>query len=83
MRTLLISIAMFLTITGTAVAADADDVCMKCHDPDGNTSLAGAGVGSLIEKMTAIRDGDVKHPPVLKDLSDEDIAALAAALDAG
>ena len=82
MRTLLISIAMFLTITGTA-AAGADDACMKCHDPDGKTSLAGTGVDALIEKMTAIRDGDVKHPPVLKDLSDEDIAAIAAALDAG
>ena len=84
MRTMLISIAMFLTITGTAGAgAGAADACMKCHGPDAKYSLVGTGVDVLVEKMTTIRDGGVKHPPLLKDLSDEDIAAIAAALDAG
>jgi cytochrome c553 len=82
MRTLLISIAMFLTITGTA-GAGAADACMTCHGPDAKYSLVGTGVDVLVEKMTAIRDDGVKHPPLLTDLTDEDLATIAATLDAG
>ena len=82
MRTLLISIAMFLTITGTA-GAGAADACMNCHGPDAKYSLVGTGVDVLVEKMTTIRDGGVKHPPLLTDLTDEDLATIAAILDAG
>ena len=80
MRTILISLAMFLTFSGTAMAG-AEDACMRCHNPDGNKSLA--GVDDLVSKIKSVRDGDVKHPPGLDGLSDADIEAIASALGAG
>jgi len=83
MRMFLISAAMFLVSTGAAMADTSIEKCLFCHDPSNEQALTGKGADNIATKMKAIRAGDVRHPPGLADLSDEDIAAMAAALAAG
>ena len=58
---------------GEAAAA----ACGSCHTAD-KLTLAGKDAAALTEAMTMIRGGDKAHPPVLNDLTEEDIANLAA-----
>ena len=84
MRKLLIPAAMLLVTSGTAFAdGPSIDKCLFCHEPGNEESLMDKGVDYLTAQMKAIRAGDIKHPPVLTGLSDEDIAAMAAELNAG
>lgn len=64
---------------GVSVAiAGATDACMDCHFAE---DFAGEDSNALVEKLKAVRDGAVRHPPALQDVSDEDLAAVAAELN--
>lgn len=61
--------------------------CAACHGPAGISpndqwpNLAGQKQGYLIKQITAFRDGQRNDPmmaPMVKNLTDEDIANLAA-----
>lgn len=89
MRVLSISIAVFLgccqavaadNATGDAGAgaAKAED-CTACHNA--MVDLKGRGADAIVSQTKAIRDGNKRHPPGLSELSDEDIADIAAYLD--
>lgn len=84
MRALLISTALLFVTTGVAFAEEsALDRCLFCHDPGNEMRLMGKGTDFLVAKMEAIRAGEIKHVAGLADLSDEQIATLAAALNSG
>ncbi|SEA41625.1 c-type cytochrome [Microbulbifer marinus] len=62
-------------------------LCASCHGADGISpndlwpNLAGQKAGYLVKQMKAFRDGTRNDPmmaPMAKNLSDEDIADLAA-----
>lgn len=53
--------------------------CQECHGTDG-IDLSGSDPNSLIAAMKKIRAGDSAHPPVLKGVSDADLAELAKIL---
>ena len=90
MRMLIIVMTLFLTVCIPAVAADDPvndasagatkaEECTACHNTP--ISLKGRGVDMIAEQIIAIRAGDQKHPPGLGELSEEDIADIAAYLD--
>lgn len=63
----------------SAGAAKADD-CIDCHNTQ--ISLKGRGAEAIIKQIQAIRAGDRLHPPGLDGLPEEDVADIAAYLDA-
>jgi cytochrome c553 len=71
---------MVFAASCNAAIAGVADKCMGCHDPADSMSLAGEDVNELVDMIKNIRSGAVRHPPGLTDLSDEDIAAIAAEL---
>ena len=81
-----------LTFSLPAFAGDADAgkakamLCMACHGAAGISpndiwpNLAGQKEGYLVKQIKAFRDGDRADPmmaPMVKSLSDEDIANIA------
>ena len=78
-----------LTVTSIALACapvfaegDADagkatyeDDCANCHYED---DFADEAESDLATMLAAIRSGETRHRPPLKDLTDEEIANLAA-----
>jgi cytochrome c553 len=56
------------------------EMCIACHSND-EVILKNTGADSIAEKMKSIRAGDVKHPPGLENLSDDQIAEIAKLLD--
>jgi len=83
MRTTLILFVFALFAAANNAAAGAADACLNCHGSDADFSLAGEGADEIAEMMKSIRDGSVKHRSSLDDLSDEDIAEIAAVLNGG
>ena len=85
MRAVIILIAVLLAYAQVAAAGDAAageskaEGCAACHNAV--VSLSGRGADAIAGQMKAIRSGDKDHPPGLADLSDEDIADIAAYLD--
>jgi cytochrome c553 len=85
MRAVIILIAVLLGYAQVAAAGDAAageskaEGCAGCHNAV--VSLNGSGADAIVGQMKAIRSGDKDHPPGLADLSDEDIADIAAYLD--
>jgi cytochrome c553 len=85
MRTLIILSAVFFAHSQTAVAGDTApgetkaETCAGCHNA--MASLNGRGADAIAGQMKAIRSGDKEHLLELTDLSDEDIADIAAYLD--
>lgn len=81
----LTSMALFLLLPLGSSAADAGAgkekaaPCTPCHNAD-NLPLTGKEAGALETAMKAIRDGDIAHPPALTNMSDEDLADIAAYL---
>lgn len=73
---LLISLAIGPNVAVAGVA----DKCMECHDPADSSGFAGEDVNELVEWIKDLRSGAVRHPMALTNLSDEDIAAIAAEL---
>ena len=88
-----ILIALGCVLSVPAVAGDAEagrnksKVCAGCHGPDGISvneqwpNLAGQKEAYLVKSLTAYRDGVRRDPnmsPMAQNLSDEDIADLAA-----
>jgi len=71
---------MSLAIGLNAAVAGVADKCMECHDPADSSGFAGEDVNELVEWIKEVRSGAVRHPPGLTDLSDEDVAAIAAEL---
>lgn len=73
---------------GDAAAGKAKAMtCAACHGPTGISpndiwpNLAGQKEGYLVKQIKAFRDGERNDPmmaPMVKSLSDEDIANLAA-----
>jgi cytochrome c553 len=62
-----------------AAGAAKAEACSGCHNAV--LSLNGRGADAITDQIKAIRSGDKDHPPGLADLSDEDIADIAAYLD--
>jgi cytochrome c553 len=63
--------------SGTANKADA---CSSCHNA--MVSLQGRGVEVIIKQTNAIKSGEKSHLPAgINELSDKDIAEIAAYLD--
>jgi cytochrome c553 len=83
MRITLVFIGFTLMAFANVASAGASDACLECHGLDADFSLAGEGADEIAEMMKAIRDGSVKHRSSLSDLSDEEIMAIAAALNGG
>ncbi|MGI9342053.1 MAG: c-type cytochrome [Gammaproteobacteria bacterium] len=81
MSILLMSLAMSLAMGLNAAVAGVADGCMECHDPADSAGFAGEDVNELVEWIKEVRSGAVRHPQAGQaDLSDEDIAAIAAEL---
>lgn len=83
-RTIATCMAFGLAVLGSvgqpAVAADVTE-CVGCHGQMG-MSLKSAGVDAITAKVKDIASGkNTMHAPVLAGASDEDIAAIAAALN--
>ena len=94
MKAILLAILMGLTLlSGLAQAADIEAgkaksaVCAACHGGEGISptpiwpNLAGQKEQYLAAQMTAFRDGvrqNAQMAPMMANLSDEDIANLAA-----
>ena len=80
MRSILVTAGLALLI-GAPMAAQAGEgkaaSCKGCHNPE-RASLAGMDKAKLVASLKAIRAGEKAHPPVLKDMSDEDLEKLAA-----
>lgn len=86
MRITIFLVTVFLGWAQVAAAeGDADAgaapaaACTACHNA--MVSLKGRSAKTIAEQTKAIRAGDVKHPPGLAELSDKDIADIAAYLD--
>ncbi len=85
MRAMIITIAVFMGYAQVGLAGDAApgetkaERCAGCHNV--MVSLNGRGADAIAGQMKAIRSGDKDHPLELADLSDEDIADIAAYLD--
>jgi len=93
-RAVAIGCAMLLSgCAGTAAAGDAaagerkSRACHACHGADGISindlwpNLGGQKRGYLEKQIKAFRDGQRRDPlmqPLVRDLSDEDIADIAA-----
>ena len=93
-KTLLLIAAALLSVNATAVfAGDAAAgkskaaTCQACHGANGISpndmwpNLAGQKAGYLMAQMKAFRDGQRTNPmmaPMVANLSDDDIANLAA-----
>lgn len=89
---LVCSMALMATVTtshaGDAAAGKAKSMtCAACHGADGKSpndlwpNLAGQKEGYLVKQIKAFRDGTRQDPmmaPMVKALSDTDIANLAA-----
>jgi cytochrome c553 len=66
--------------TETKESAAKVEACKSCHNKIIN--LKGRGKDTLISQTKAIKSDDKPHPPAgLKELSDEDIAAIAEILE--
>lgn len=80
--------AVSTSFAGDAAAGKAKSMtCAACHGADGNSpndlwpNLAGQKEGYIAKQLKAFRDGNRQDPmmaPMAKNLSDEDIANLAA-----
>ena len=80
----LIFLTAFLSCLHAAAADDATGAaesaaCAACHNTMVN--LKGRGAAAIAEQIGAIRAGEKAHPPGLAELSEEDIAIIAAYLD--
>jgi cytochrome c553 len=70
-----------VAFSGAALAADHGagkdqaDACLDCHEPDDFAGSSAAEIEQMIRDAIA---GTVKHGPEIKDLAEEDIAAVAA-----
>lgn len=70
-----------VAFSGAALAADHGagkdkaDACLDCHEPD---DFAGSSAAEIEEMIRGAIAGKVKHGPEIKDLAEEDIAAVAA-----
>ena len=84
---------VFFVSASTQAAGDAAagkakaGLCAACHGPEGISStdiwpnLKGQKYGYLVKQIKAFRDGSRKDPsmqPMVANLSDEDIANIAA-----
>ncbi len=85
MRDLIFLTAFFLVYSAPATAGDSDELfdraeaCLSCHKVV--ASLTGRGASVIADQMKAIRAGEKDHAPGLADLTDEEIAEIAAFLD--
>jgi cytochrome c553 len=89
MRVLIILIAVFLAcfqaVAADSATGDADagaakaEDCTACHNA--MVDLRGRGADAIASQTKAIRAGNKAHPPGIAELSDEDIADIAAYLD--
>lgn len=79
MKHFLIGFAMILTVGG-AFADEIEDSCRACHR--GDLALDAMSAADLAALIRSMRDGDAEHIVPMPVLSDEEIAALAAALAA-
>lgn len=85
MRVVIFIMAALLTCIQTASAGDVAagaakaEACSGCHNAV--LSLNGRGADVITGQMKAIRSGDTDHPPGLANMSNEDIADIAAYLD--
>ena len=90
---LALSMFVLFTSASTQAAGDAaagkakSALCAACHGPEGISStdiwpnLKGQKYGYLVKQIKAFRDGSRKDPsmqPMVANLSDEDIANIAA-----
>jgi cytochrome c553 len=78
-------LALYLPVAAAEVVGDADAGaakavgCKGCHNSVVN--LNGRGADTIAAQTKAIRSGAKQHPPGVTDLSDDDIADIAAYLD--
>jgi cytochrome c553 len=76
MRLFLVLAAGGLTLGGVAAAdehASKVEACLECHYADDFEGMPADEIAGLIEGM----EDDPDHEPLLKDLTDEEIKALA------
>ena len=86
MRAVIILMAGFLACLQAVAVGDADAGAAKAKDCTGChnsiVSLKGRGADAIAGQTKAIRSGTERHPPAgVEELSDEDIADIAAYLD--
>lgn len=69
----------FVAFGGAALAADHGaakaEACLDCHFGD---DFAGSSAAEIEAMIRAALAGEVKHGPEIKDLAEDDIAAVAA-----
>ena len=80
-------LACVLAVAADNVTGDTDAVaakaaqCAECHNA--MVSLKGRGADAIASQTRTIRSGDKRHPPAgVEELSDEDVADIAAYLNA-
>ena len=85
MRAVIILMAGFLACFQAVAVGDADAGAAKAKDCTGChnsiVSLKGRGADAIAGQTKAIRSGAKVHPPGVAELSEEDIADIAAYLD--
>jgi cytochrome c553 len=78
-------VALYVPVAAAEVIGDADagaakaDGCKSCHNSVVN--LNGRGADTIAAQTKAIRSGAKQHPPGIADLSEDEIADIAAYLD--
>lgn len=58
-----------------AAGAAKADACLDCHESD---DFAGESAASIEAMIRAAQAGEVKHDKIINDLTEEDIADVAA-----
>ncbi|MFW2403290.1 MAG: c-type cytochrome [Gammaproteobacteria bacterium] len=81
--TLILAVFALLGAANFATANPLAEKCLECHGSDADYSLAGEGADNIAEWAKEVRAGEVRHPPGLDNLTDEQIAELAEILNEG